>query len=128
MWWSEFVKCWKNYKTFWTSNACLNFNFILRFFQLLKPTKFACPAFNKEVKGVQEQFATDLFKKNAEFFAFVRNQTGFKEFGLEELKSVAEVSKEIDHGMKQPEWLEKKWDGGKTTLDLIKGRYNLGWG
>jgi hypothetical protein len=64
-----------------------------------------------------------LFAKNVEFFTFVRNQTGFKEFGLEELKSLAEVSKEVDHGMKQPEWLQKKWVGDKTTLDLLKGKF-----
>jgi hypothetical protein len=94
-------------------------------FQLLKPTKFACPTFDKEVVTVQKNFADELFTKNAEFYEFVRNQTGFKEFGLGELKSLSEVSKEVDHGMKQPEWLHKKWpkEGGKTTLDLVKGKF-----
>ncbi|KAI6185019.1 Testicular acid phosphatase-like protein [Aphelenchoides bicaudatus] len=89
---------------------------------LLKPTKFACPAFDKEVVGVQQQFANDLFSKHAEFYEFVRNNTGFREFGLGELKSMSEVPKEVDHGLEQPDWLLKKWSNmeDKTTLDILK--------
>lgn len=97
--------------------------------QLLKPTQFVCPAYDDEVKDVQKQFMKTLFLSNVEFYKFVREHAGFDNFGLEELKSLAEAAKEVDHGMKQPEWLAKKWPnkGGKSTLQIIKGWFLLGF-
>jgi hypothetical protein len=99
----------------------------ITYFQLLKPTKFVCPIYDEEVAVAQKEFAKKLFLQNVELYRFIRENSGFNNFGLEELKSLSEVTKEIYHGMKQPAWLTKKWEdkGGKTTIELIRGLLDL---
>ncbi|KAI6238634.1 Testicular acid phosphatase-like protein [Aphelenchoides fujianensis] len=88
---------------------------------LLKPTAFACPRFDRKVRRVRETFAERLFADYAELFAFLRSATGFPQFGLEELKQLGEVAKEIDHRLPQPAWIDRRWPqyANRSTVELI---------
>lgn len=88
---------------------------------LLKPTKFACPTYERLVVKEQEKYAKRIFAQFADLFRFVRNATGFERIGLEELKSLGELNKELEHSMPQPSWVMRTWPkhSNKTTVALL---------
>ncbi|KAI6224006.1 Testicular acid phosphatase-like protein [Aphelenchoides besseyi] len=88
---------------------------------LLKPTKFACPRFDEKVKKVREKFSTQLFSKYSDFFDYLKKVTGYQQIGLDELKTLSEIGKEIEQSLPQPDWVHKKWPKyqNKTTVELI---------
>ncbi|KAI6170137.1 hypothetical protein M3Y98_01208300 [Aphelenchoides besseyi] len=70
---------------------------------------------------VREKFSTQLFSKYADFFDYLEKMTGYQQIGLDELKRLSEIGKEIEQSLPQPDWMHKKWPNyqNKTTVELI---------
>ncbi|KAI6193235.1 hypothetical protein M3Y96_00997000 [Aphelenchoides besseyi] len=57
----------------------------------------------------------------ADFFDYLEKMTGYQQIGLDELKRLSEIGKEIEQSLPQPDWMHKKWPNyqNKTTVELI---------
>ncbi|VDN19216.1 unnamed protein product [Gongylonema pulchrum] len=88
---------------------------------LLKPTDYSCPIYERYTEKQNEELFKNISKKYAEFFSFLANVTGFPKVNLKKAASLYNIHREIRHDLAQPTWVYKRWPeyDNQTTLEII---------
>lgn len=93
-----------------------------RWLQLLKPTSFDCPEYDKKAKKLNKNLYDSLTGQYHDLFVFLANVTGYgPNITLHDVAGINDVNREIAHNLSQPDWVYRRWDqyGGNTTLELV---------
>uniref|UniRef100_A0A914H941 Acid phosphatase n=1 Tax=Globodera rostochiensis TaxID=31243 RepID=A0A914H941_GLORO len=91
--------------------------------ELLKPTSFACPVYDRLKKEVKLELEQQLVNKYPDLFNFIQLNVykSSQPISLHQAAKLSNINREVLHNLSQPEWVNRRWPqyGDQSTLELL---------
>ncbi|CAI4227826.1 unnamed protein product [Auanema sp. JU1783] len=86
---------------------------------LLKPTSYDCPSYSKLVNSANGPYLQTVGNQYEGLFAKLSNYTNMT-VTIDNVKDLYDITREIAHSLKQPDWVYEEWNGTTILNNIIE--------
>uniref|UniRef100_A0AC34FK58 Acid phosphatase n=1 Tax=Panagrolaimus sp. ES5 TaxID=591445 RepID=A0AC34FK58_9BILA len=96
--------------------------------ELLRPTDFDCPKYEKLWDDLKKPLNKEIEKKYDSVLKLLETTTGIgNDLTVKKASKLVDITREVAHNLSQPEWITRRWPeyDNNSTLDIITEIYRI---